>query len=252
MDDAFDVEKFAEWLKEPIDVSEGQREILFPDELNVLCEALRVTETVDAAQHGEYWSVFAHSFADENGDRFSIVLRIQPRSDQTDTSIEGLRVALRSDEGIYYLATDVTDHRGQVWFRDLPAGCYCAIPDRRQLYGRADSSSTTYSRAAAASIQEDLLSLYASDRRVRVDLERSDEGGAVLTISTDAGDLANAEVQYGVGETQGTLTLASGRVPGLWEASRRLDLKFSEMAGCVPQIRVVSKSTGRMEGPSGR
>jgi hypothetical protein len=248
MDDVFDIEKFAEWLKEPVNVSEGQHEILFPDELNALCEALRVAERVDAAQHGEYWSVFAHSFADENGDRFSIVLRIQPRSDQTGTSIEGLRVALRSDEGIYYLAADVTDHRGQVWFRDLPAGCYSAICDRKQLY----ASSTTYSRAAAASIQGDLLSLYASDRRLRVDLERSEVGWVVLTISTEENDLANAEVQYAVGETQGTLTLASGRVPGLWEASRTLDLKFSEMAGCVPQIRVVSRPTGRMEGPSSR
>jgi len=245
MDDWFDIADFAKWLREPVDAPEGGLAIPFPDELDRLLGAVRVTERTDDAEHGEFWSVYAHSFTDENSGRFSAVLRIEPRPDHAHVVTEGLRLALRSDDGICYLAADATDHRGQIWFRDLPPGRYCAVSDKTQLYSMGESSTLTCSRAAAASIQEDLLSFYAEDRRIRVHVERSSKTGrAVLTVCTGSQDLANTTVQFIIGGILGEMLLKPTGGPMQWESSRELGLRFSDAVDCVPCFSVVLR-TGR-------
>lgn len=220
-----------------MNIHSGQIPVEAMSELSQLLQELRITDRFADSRYGDYWSVYGHPSPAEEESHFDILLNIRPRSPYAGYKAGGLLIMLQSNEDFFWLSGDLTNKRGQAWFKNLPLGCYHVVADRKQLI----SLGQMVRKAAAAELPvTDLCVFHFEDGRARAYLERSaNTGKATLTVSTEAPELQNAMVCFTIGEESGKIVLTPTEIPTLCEGSYRLNQTFKEAMTCVPQFKVL-------------
>ena len=235
-----DIADVRRWLDDYEPRPPRSPDIPYPEELASLLSQLAVTHQFPDMRQGHFWCVYAQCHPGAIANSFDVLVHVFAAKSEPSPDCQGLKVALREQDGIYWLTQGSVDHHGQIWFRNVSPGCYHVVPNRFQLH--AHSQGTACTRVAAASTpEEDLLIFYLEDRRVRVDVMRLSESGKTeLTVSTQAEALANAKVEFVLGDMSGMVLLLPTGVKGYYRGTRKLELAFSDACRYVPHFSITA------------
>lgn len=208
--------------------------------LELLGQFCATDETADA-RYGRFWRIYGHPSPAETEESFNLLLQVAPSDPRSGLSAQGLPFVLRAkDEPYYYLSRSRANWRGQTWFSDLPAGTtYHAWVHPSQLVARVPPEQVPAAFAARGPAQEKRRVYQLAGGKLRADLEESpDDGRAVLTVSTQAPELAEAEVRFRLGKEAGVIVLKPSGVGDLCEGTRRLNQMFVDAIERVPEVIV--------------
>ena len=230
-----------------------------PDaELSGLLSAIEFTALQGAWQTGPSWLVYVHPWEGAEPGFFDALISLSARGPEL-AGARGVRLSLRRDN-IVWLAAEGTDERGQVWFRNLPAGTF-------RIATASPAPAPKEEEAALAGASEDLLAAQSTpppadrlapcgwrffrlpDRRVSALLEEThDAWKSSLLVSTTDPALADAKVRFAFGELTGSVELGKAEAPARWSARAVLKRRFPALARELPRFTVVP-ATGPQSPP---
>jgi hypothetical protein len=196
-----------------------------------------------------------------NGGVCDVLISVVPNS--SGLSLEqGISLQVEQDN-LVWLAERETDQRGQAWVRRLPAGSFtvrlgrvisaeekerkCEMlaaekEGKRSSPARECSRVDTLQNSAAPDLHvASRVWYHFPDRRVTALLEESEGGEAVITVETEAPDLAGVLVRFFIGEETGEIKLTHSP-PETWSEHCYLSQPFEVLRQEVPEFELIPPS----------
>lgn len=196
-------------------------------------------------REGTYWSVYAHPWVGEDERYFDALISVTPLRPEVGAR-HGLQLAVQRGN-TFWLASGATNQRGQAWFKQLPVkGCFnvrLAKPKEEEAAAAdalaAASQAAAADALAAAGQEERPRIFYLPDHRVVASLGEDTRGQAVLTIETEAHELAGALVRFELGQQTDEVPLMPTDPPGVWSGRFILDQPFQAVKAEIPTFALV-------------
>jgi len=210
-------------------------------ELQSLLQSLHISNYVPDMKYGKFWTVSADTFPGSDVDRMNVRLSVRTRDPDKQVLAEGLSMVLQSDEGSLWLSRGVTEPCGDVWFKDVPLCLFRAGTDISELLELLTVSERT-EKMAAAEDENRIVTIFVDDQNLYIRLLAGDDGKAILSVRANDTKYENALIFFKIRAESGSLILKPIESGSYCIASQQLTQSFNSIKGCLPQIRVVTKT----------
>jgi hypothetical protein len=189
-----------------------------------------------------HWVVYAQPWPGETDDAFDVLITVKPCSLAAGTGA-GLRLTVERGNATW-LPAGTTNQRGQVRFKALPLGSFNARLRQSAITPEVLLLKVAHFAPQAPVITHARTQVYYPDgRRLLVLLEEGRDGAAVLTVETEAPELAGGVVHFSAGPEEGDMLLRSTEVPDVWRGQARLHQDFDAVEACGPSFTVMPPQT---------
>ena len=184
-----------------------------------------------------HWVVYAHPWLGETDDAFDALITVKPRSSAVGTGA-GLRLTVERGNTTW-LPDGATNQRGQVRFKALPLGSFNARLRQSEVTPEVLPLAVANFAPQPSPIAQTRTQIYyPADRRLIALLEEGRDGAAVLTVETEAPELAGSVIHFSAGTEAGEMTLRLTEAPDVWRGQVRLQQDFDTVEACGPSFTV--------------
>ena len=136
--------------------------------------------------------------------------------------------------------------RGRVRFKALPLGSFSARLRQSETTPEVLPLAVGHFAAQAQTIVHARTHVYyPTDRRLLVLLEEGRDGTAVLTVETEAPELAGSVVHFSSGTEEGDMLLRPTEVPEVWRGQARLHQDFDAVEASGPWFTIIPPQAAR-------